>query len=152
LRGLLWTAYRHRVSSPDPRAIADRLLEAADAPLAEVLGLHPAVLDQLADRAIALLERKELAEAAQLLEDLSQVDTQSPALPFLLGAARAEQRDHVGALDAYFEAEARAEAAGATATLEAILEARAACWNEVGCREEAKLDLAKASEIARSLG
>lgn len=110
--------------------------------VAESIGLHPFVLDKLADRANGLVRLGKLDEAERLLVDLARVDGLSPVLPFMLGACRVKQKDLTGAVDAYGEGLRRAEKVGFDAMIPRVRICRARALLDLGQIDAARDDLA----------
>lgn len=89
-------------------ALVEALL-AKDVDHASLLRLHPAILHQIAQKALRLAELGKAQQAERLLADLVTVDARSPAYPMVLGACREKANNLSGAIEAYTLALARVE-------------------------------------------
>jgi tetratricopeptide (TPR) repeat protein len=96
-----------------PEALVHGLeaLGRGDLSLADALGMQRQVLDLLLDKALGLAKYGKHDQAEAELVRLSSVDGHSPMPPFALGALRAERKHYAPAVEAYLEAESRAERA-----------------------------------------
>ncbi|MFO0722155.1 MAG: hypothetical protein U1E65_00140 [Myxococcota bacterium] len=112
--------------------------------LADVLGMKRQVLDVLLDKAIGLANFGKLEQAENELDRLHQVDGRSPLPAFALGAVRAERKNFEGALEAYREAERRAEALAWSAMVGKVALCLGHAHLALGERAEAELALARA--------
>ncbi len=81
-------------------ALVEALL-AKEVDYATLLGLHPTILHQIAQKALRLAELGKAAQAEVLLADLVTVDLQSAAYPMVLGACREKVNNVSGAIAAY---------------------------------------------------
>lgn len=79
----------------------------------QLLGLDPAQLDALVERALFAAEHGRADEARDLLSALCRVDAERPTLALLLGHVEAERGRRDAALRAYAEADRRLLASGA---------------------------------------
>lgn len=122
----------------------------AETALSAVMGLNPAVIEQLVEQALALADAGRLDEADAMLERLALVDP-SPLLPMLLGSVRSERGEPAAAAEAYSEALRRDGGVSWRFDAEVrVLRARA--YLQLGQPQAARADLAAASEAGSAAG
>jgi hypothetical protein len=80
--------------------------------LVRALGLQPAVLERLVERARGMIAHQKREEGLALLEQLAGVCNRSASLPFLLASALDEGGEHERAAAAYARTIVRAERNG----------------------------------------
>ena len=119
-------------------------LGAGELSLADALGMKRQVLDVLLDKALGLMTFGKHDQAEVELTRLTLVDGHSVMPPFALGALRAERQQFAQAIDAYEEAEKRAERLGLPSLVGRVALCKGHAWMALGNAESARIAFATA--------
>jgi len=112
---------------------------AGDVSLADALGMKRQVLDVLLEKALGLVTFGKHEQAESELSRLTLVDGRSPLPPFALGALLAEKKQFHAAIEAYEQAEARAEKLGSRAMVARVALCKGHAFMALGEADSARI-------------